>query len=274
MNTIDYGAITARQQATWATGDLHELARQMLPVSESLVAACDPRAGQRVLDVACGSGNAALVAARRYCDVSGLDFVPSLLDRARQRPAAEGTPIDFQVGDAQALPYPDAHFDVVLSVFGVMFAPDQERAANELLRVCRPGGRIGLCCWIPEGFGGGFCRIVAQYVPPPPGLKPPPRWGTETGLRELLGSGTSSITAQKWVTSQYYRSINHAMEVYSTYVGPVSRALEMLDEDNRASLRRDIRAFLETCNRATDGTAEIEGEYLQIVATRASRRAQ
>ena len=269
MNTIDYGAITARQQATWATGDLHELARQMLPVSESLVAACDPRAGQRVLDVACGSGNAALVAARRYCDVSGLDFVPSLLDRARQRAAAEGTPIDFQVGDAQALPYPDAHFDVVLSVFGVMFAPDQERAANELLRVCRPGGRIGLCCWIPEGFGGGFCRIVAQYVPPPPGLKPPVRWGTETGLSELLGSGTSSITAQKWVTSQYYRSIDHAMEVYSTYVGPVSRALEMLDEDDQTSLRRTIRGFFETYNRALDSTAVIEGEYLQIVATRA-----
>jgi ubiquinone/menaquinone biosynthesis C-methylase UbiE len=150
MNTIDYVGITARQQATLATGDFHELARQILPVSESLVAACDPRSGQRVLDVACGSGNAALVAARRYCDVSGVDFVPALLDRARQRAAAEGTPIDFQVGDAQALPYPDAHFDVVLSVFGVMFAPDQERAANELLRVCRPGGRIGLCCWIPE----------------------------------------------------------------------------------------------------------------------------
>jgi ubiquinone/menaquinone biosynthesis C-methylase UbiE len=150
MTSIDYGAITARQQAVWATGDFHELARQILPVSESLVAACDPRAGERVLDVACGSGNAALVAARRYCDVSGVDFVPALLDRARQRAAAEGTPVDFQVGDAQALPYPDAHFDVVLSVFGVMFAPDQERAANELLRVCRPAGRIGLCCWIPE----------------------------------------------------------------------------------------------------------------------------
>jgi SAM-dependent methyltransferase len=269
MTTIDYGAITARQQAVWATGDFHELARQILPVSESLVAACDPRAGQRVLDVACGSGNAALVAARRYCDVSGVDFVPALLDRARQRAAAEGTPIGFQVGDAQALPYPDAHFDVVLSVFGVMFAPDQERAANELLRVCRPAGRIGLCCWIPEGFGGGFFRVVAQYVPPPPGLNPPVRWGTQTGLRELLGSGTSSIAAEKRVTSQYYRSIDHAMEVYSTYLGPVSRALEMLDEDNRVGLRRDIRAFLETCNRATDGTAAIEGEYLQIVATRA-----
>ena len=269
MNTIDYSAITTRQQDTWATGDFHELARQILPVSESLVAACDLRSGRRVLDVACGSGNAALVAARRYCDVSGVDFVPALLDRARQRAAAEGTPINFQVGDAQALPYPDAHFDLVLSVFGVMFAPDQERAANELLRVCRPGGKIGLCCWIPEGFGGGFFRIVAQYVPPPPGLKPPVRWGTETGLRELLGSGTSSITPQKWVTSQYYRSINHAIDVYSTNLGPLSRALEMLDEDNRASLRRDIRAFLETCNRALDGTAVIDGEYLQIVATRA-----
>lgn len=269
MNTIDFGAITARQQATWATGDFNELARQIMPVSESLVAACDPRSGQRVLDVACGSGNAALVAARRYCNVSAVDFVPALLNRGRQRAAAEGTPIDFQEGDAQALPYPNAHFHVVLSVFGVMFAPDQDRAASELLRVCRPGGKIGLCCWTPNGFGGEFFRIVAQYVPPPPGLKPPARWGTETGLRELLGSGTSSIVAERRATNQYFQSIHHAMEVYSTYLGPFSRALQMLDEDNQTSLRRTIRGFLETYNRALDSTAVIEGQYLEIVATRA-----
>jgi ubiquinone/menaquinone biosynthesis C-methylase UbiE len=269
MNPIDYRAITARQQATWATGDFNELARQIIPVSEALVRACDPRAGQRVLDVACGSGNAALIAARRYCDVSGIDYVPSLIERAALRAAAEGTPIDFRVGDAQALAYPDAHFDVVLSVFGVMFAPDQERAAAELLRVCRPGGRIGLCCWVPEGFGGELFKIVGRYVPPPAGLKPPVRWGTEAGLTELLGAGTSSIAVEKRVTHQYYRSMDHAIEVFGTYLGPLSRALQMLDAPNQASLRRDVVSFLEKYNRATDGTAVLEGEYLEIIATRA-----
>jgi ubiquinone/menaquinone biosynthesis C-methylase UbiE len=269
MNSIDYRAITERQQATWATGDFNELARQIMPVSESIVRACDPRAGQRVLDVACGSGNAALVAARRYCEVSGIDFVPSLIERAEQRAAAEGTPIDFQVGDAQALAYPAAHFDVVLSVFGVMFAPDQERAASELLRVCRDGGKIGLCCWTPEGFGGELFRIVSRYVPPPAGLKPAVRWGTEAGVAELLGAGAASIAVEKRTTYQYYRSMDHAIEVFGTYLGPLSRALQMLDAPNQASLRRDIVAFLGGCNRATDGTAVLEGEYLEIVATRA-----
>lgn len=270
MNQIDYGAITVRQQATWATGDFNEVARQIMPVSEALVRACDPRAGQRVLDVACGSGNAALIAARRYCEVSGVDFVPTLIERALLRAAAEGTPVEFRVGDAQALDYPDGHFDLVLSVFGVMFAPNQERAGSELLRVCRPGGKIGLCCWIPEGFGGEFFKIVARYVPPPEGLKPPLRWGTEDGVTELLGAGTASIGIEKRVTQQYYRSIDHAMEVYCTYLGPLNRGLQMLDAANRASLRRDLASFLERCNRATDGTAVLEGEYLEIIARRRS----
>jgi ubiquinone/menaquinone biosynthesis C-methylase UbiE len=270
MNPIDYRAITARQQATWATGDFNEIARQIIPVSEALVRACDPRAGQRVLDVACGSGNAALIAARRYCEVSGIDYVPSLIERAAQRAAAEGTPIDFRVGDAQALDFPDGHFDLVLSVFGVMFAPDQERAAGELLRVCRPGGKIGLCCWIPEGFGGEFFRIVARYVPPPEGLKTPFRWGTEAGVTELLGAGSASIAVEKRVTHQYYRSIDHAFEVCRAYLGPISRALQMLDAANQASLRRDLMSFFETYNRATDGTVVMEGEYLEIVARRRS----
>src|SRR5688572_26092468 len=141
---IDYAAVTQRLQATWATGDFHEIARQIVPVSEALVQRVDPRPGQRVLDVACGSGNAALVAARRYCEVTGIDYVPALVERAMARAAAEGVRADFRVVDAQALPFPDASFDVVLSVFGVMFAPDQEKAAKELLRVCRRGGTIGL----------------------------------------------------------------------------------------------------------------------------------
>jgi hypothetical protein len=149
-----------------------------------------------------------------------------------------------------------------------MFAPDQERAAGELLRVCRPGGKIGLCCWIPEGFGGEFFRTVAQYVPPPAGLKPALRWGTEDGVTELLGAGTASIAVERRVTPQYFRSVDHAMEVYGTYLGPLNSALQMLDAANQVSLRRDMVSFFERGNRATDGTAVLEGEYLEIVARR------
>lgn len=266
---VDYQAITARQQAVWATGDFNELARQILPVSESLVRACDPRPGSRVLDVACGSGNAALVAARRYCEVTGVDFVPALIERAKVRAAAEGTPIEFHVGDAQALKFPDGHFDTVLSVFGVMFAPNQEQAGRELLRVCRPGGKIGLCAWTPEGFGGEFFRIVARYVPPPEGLKPPVRWGTEAGIKELLGAGAKAIAIEPRLAYQYFRSIDHALEVYGTHLGPVRRAMEILDADKQAELRRDLASFLGERNNASDGTVARAGEYLEIVVTRA-----
>ncbi len=268
MDTIDYKAITARQQASWAAGDFNELARQILPASESLVRACDPRAGSRVLDVACGSGNAALVAARRYCDVTGIDFVPALVERAMVRAAAEGTPIDFRVGDAQELPFPDGHFDTVLSVFGVMFAPDQERAARELLRVCRTGGKIGLCCWTPDGSGGQFFRIVSRYVPPPDGLKPPLRWGTEAGIKELLGEGAASIAIEPRLAYQYYLSVDHALEVFGTHLGPVSRAMQVLDASNQASLRRDLVSFLTAANSASDGTLVLAGEYIEIVVSR------
>ena len=269
MSELDLKAITERQQAAWATGDFNELARQLLPVSESLVRAVDPRPGSRVLDVACGTGNAALVAARRYCEVTGIDFVPSFVERAMVRAAAEGTPIDFRVGDAQALPFPDGGFDAVLSVFGVMFAPDQERAAGELLRVCRSKGRIGLSCWTPEGFGGEFFRVVSRYVPPPEGLKPPARWGTKAGVSELLGAGASSLATETRLAHQHYRSIEHAIEVFSTHLGPVTRAMQTLDAANQAGLRRDLTAFLAAHNRASDGTLELAGEYLEIVVARA-----
>lgn len=172
---MDYDGITRRQQATWAAGDFHELGRQTMDMSEALVRAADPHAGQRVLDVACGTGIAALIAARRYCEVTGIDYVPALIERAKIRAKAEGMDVDFRVEDAQVLPFPDTTFDVVLSSIGVMFAPDQEKAAGELLRVCRPGGTIGLASWMPDGFGGDFFAAHVRHVPPPPGIKPPVR---------------------------------------------------------------------------------------------------
>ena len=266
---IDYQAMTQRQQATWATGDFNEIGHQVVPVSEALCKSVDPRPSQRVLDVACGSGNAALIFARRYCDVTGIDFVPALIDRAQARAVAEGMHIDFRVGDAQALPFSDATFAVVISVFGVVFAPDQERVASELLRVCRPGGKIGLSCLMPAGTGENALSILAKYLPPSPqASKPSTRWGTEAGLADLLGHGASAMRIERRLYTAYYRSITHAIEVWGRHFGPVARALANLDTAAQETLRRDLATMWERRNRATDGTLEYETEYLEAVITR------
>lgn len=266
--SVDYRAVTARQQETWATGDFHEIARQNVVMAEALCEEVDPRGGDRVLDIACGSGTAALVAARRYCEVTGIDYVPELIDRAERRAAADGFDVDFRVADAQDLPFPDASFDVVLSVYGVQFAPDQGRAASEMLRVCRRGGRIGLATPIPEGWSGDFFATHARYAPPPPGLDPPLRWGTDDGLDELLGAGTSSIEGEERTALQYYRSVDHAVDVFLSYFGPSIRASGGSDEEAHERLRSDLHAVFSRYNRATDGTAVVENRYLLTVATR------
>jgi SAM-dependent methyltransferase len=264
----DFATITGKQQATWALGDFHVIAKQVMAASEALVRAAGPRPGQRVLDVACGSGNAALIAERNYCQVTGIDYVPALIERAKQRAVAEAAAIDFRVADAQALPFPDASFDVVLSVFGVMFAPDQERAAAELLRVTRPGGRIALACWMPEGFGGELFRAHAQFVPPPPGLKPAVRWGTEAGLKELLGTGTREIRSQRRTVIQHYRSIDHLVAEMRRFFGPTNRAFDVVGPTREAEVATALGTVFSQYNRAKDGTAELHCEYLETVATR------
>jgi SAM-dependent methyltransferase len=267
--TGQHEAITARQQAVWATGDFHEVGRQTMPLSETLVSAVDPRAGQRVLDVACGSGNAALVAARRNCKVSGIDYVSALIERARRRAEADGLDIDFRVGDAQALPYPDAHFDVVLSTIGVMFAPDQERAASELLRVCRPGGTIGLVAWTPDHFGGDFFAAHGRHAPPPPGLAPPVLWGTDARLDELLGRGTVSIRSERRRADILFaHSVEHAVDIYATYFGPTITAGASMPAAEQQALRDDIAEVVRRYNRATGGTVVLEAEYLLTIAQR------
>ncbi|SDJ51195.1 class I SAM-dependent methyltransferase [Natronorubrum texcoconense] len=267
-DSADYDSITKGQRETWASGDFNEISRQNVVMAETLCEAVDPHPGERVLDVACGSGTAALVAERRYCDVTGLDYVPELIERAKTRARANGQEIDFRVGDAQDLPFPDDSFDVILSVYGVQFAPDQERAARELLRVCKPGGRIGLAGPIPDGWSGDWFATHARYVPPPPGVQSPLRWGTDEGLDELLGADTRTIDSNRRTALQYYRSIDHAVDVFSTYFGPTIRALETLDADERERLRNDLGDVFERYNRATDGTAIVENQYLQTVATR------
>ncbi|HSK90885.1 MAG TPA: class I SAM-dependent methyltransferase [Euzebyales bacterium] len=265
----DYGAITDTQQATWASGDFHEIARQNVVMAEALCQAVDPHAGEQVLDVACGSGTAALVAARRYCAVTGIDYVPALVERARMRAQADLLEVDLRVADAQDLPFADGSFDAVLSVYGVQFAPDQQRAADELLRVCRPGGRIGLASPVPDGWSGDFFAAHARYAPPPPGVPSPQRWGTTGGLADLLGDQARSITNEHRTALQYYRSIEHAVEVFSTYFGPTIRALEAIGPEREADLRRDLAEVFTRYNRTADGTAVVENTYLLSVAVRA-----
>ena len=265
----DLAVVKNRQQQMWTAGDFSKVATPITIVGELLCETVDLSAGTRVLDVACGSGNTAIAAARRFCQVTGIDYVPSLLARARERAAAEGLAIDFLEGDAENLPFPDASFDVVLSTFGVMFAPDQGQAARELLRVCTPGGRIGLSNWTPDGRVGDMFRITSTYVPPPPGLAPPVRWGTEQGMRELLGQGISNLSIEPRTVVMRYESADHWLTFFRTYFGPVITAFAALDEAGQQAFASEMRALLEQHNHATDGTLKVACAYINAVATRA-----
>jgi ubiquinone/menaquinone biosynthesis C-methylase UbiE len=269
ITTPDFTAIKGRQRVTWGSGDYHRVAAIIVPISERLCDTVDLRAGQSVLDVATGSGNTAIAAARRMCHVTGVDYVGSLLNQARTRAAAENLDVRFEEGDAEALPAADGAFDVVLSTVGVMFAPNQEQAASELLRVCRPGGRIGLASWTPEGWIGEMLKIVGRHVPPPAGLRPPSRWGTEEGVRDLLGDGVSSLhmTREKFVWR--FTSPEQYLHLFRTYYGPTYKAFETLDEAGQQALTDDLIAALLRHARVTDGTLQVPAEYLEVVAVRA-----
>lgn len=268
MPAVDYGTITKAQQATWSAGDFHVVARGIVGVSDRLCDAALLHAGERVLDVACGSGNAALNAARRYCDVSGIDYVPALVERASKRAEAELLDIDFRIGDAQALPFADASFDAVLSVFGIMFAPDQEKTARELLRVTRPGGRIALANWMPEAFGLDFFGAHARYNPPPQGVASPLRWGTDEGLRNLFGDAVSAISSKRQTHYSHMRSIDHAVEVFATYFGPTVRAIECVGPNSEATLRDDLATVFSKYDVSKDASAIVEMTYYETVAIR------
>ncbi len=261
-------AIKARQQQTWATGDFAVVGSLILIVSEHLCEAVDLRAGWDVLDVATGSGNTALSAARRFCEVTGVDFVPALLERGRERAAAERLPVTFLDGDAEALPFPDATFDAVLSTFGVMFAPDQARAAAELLRVCRPGGKIGLANWTPDSLVGQHLPTLGRHVPSPPGLQPPTRWGTEAGLRDLFGDQISALQVERRTLLQRFRSPQHWLEIFRTYFGPVAVAFKAVGPQGEDALVRDLLALNERFNRSGDATLVLANDYLEVVAIR------
>jgi len=267
--TVDFSAIKARQHAAWSSGDYAVIGTTLQIVGETLCEAIDLRSNQRVLDVAAGNGNATLAAARRFADVVSTDYVGSLLERARERARAERLPVTFQEADAEALPFADASFDVVLSTFGVMFTPRQEQAASELVRVCRPGGKIGLANWTPEGFIGELFKTIGKYVPPAPGVKSPALWGSEAHLASLFGS-RAAISAERKTYAFRYKSPAHWVETFRSYYGPLLKAFAAVDPPAREALVADLYALIDRFNTAEDGTLLIPGEYLQAVITKRS----
>ncbi len=262
---VDLAALKARQRAAWSSGDYSVVGTTLQIVGEELCEALDLRAGDRVLDVAAGNGNASLAAAHRGCEVVASDYVPALLDRARERAAAERLDIEFREADAEALPFADASFDAVVSTFGVMFTPDQERAAAELVRVCRPGGRIGLANWTPDGFIGQVFRTLGRHVPPPAGVKSPALWGTRARIDELFGAKATSIRASLRQFVFRYRSPEHWVHVFGTWYGPMLKAFASLEPAAQAALHRDLLALVDRFNRSGDATMVAPSEYLEIV---------
>jgi SAM-dependent methyltransferase len=269
VSQVDLGAITQVQKQVWSKGDVAHVAPVVQLVADLLVDALDVMPGERVLDVACGSGNGAIAAARCFADVTGIDFVPSLLDRGRVRAAAEFLEVEFVEGDAQELPFEDGSFDVTLSTFGAMFAPDQERTADELLRVTRPGGRIGMANWLPEGFVADIFRGTAKHVAMPPVPFPPTAWGTEARLRELFGDRVSKLRVEQRSCTQRFRSPEHWVEYFRRYFGPTIAAFEQLGEDEADVFEAELVEIARAYNRAGERAAAIMADYLEVVAVRA-----
>ncbi|HMN83039.1 MAG TPA: methyltransferase domain-containing protein [Burkholderiaceae bacterium] len=273
MNTAaqaapDLTAIKARQQTVWASGDYSNVGTRLVIISEQLCEAVDLRAGERVLDIATGNGITALAAARRYADVTGIDYVPSLIERAQARATADRLPVAFQVADAEALPFADGSFDVVLSTVGIMFAPDQSRAAGQLLRVCRSGGRIGLASWTPEGFLGRLFKLIAAYAPPPAGLQSPMRWGSEDALRELLGDGVRTLDVTRRLYNFRHHDAAHWIAEFRATYGPVHKLFAGLDGDRQSALERELTTLLNGHDIGGGKGLVVPAEYLEVVAQR------
>ena len=264
----DFAAIKQRQQATWASGDFAVIGTTLQIVGELLAEVADIRAGERVLDVAAGNGNATLAAARRFAQVTSTDYVPTLLDKGRERALAEGLTVTFQVADVEDLPFEDGSFDAVLSTFGAMFTPDHRRPAGEMLRVLRSGGRIGLANWTPDGFIGRLFKVIGAYVPPPAGLQSPALWGTESHIVELFGPQAAQIRCERRYFNFRYRSAAHWVQVFRDFYGPTHKAFAALDEAGKQAMERDIIALLEQMNIAGPASLVVPSEYLEIVITK------
>ena len=267
-NPPDYSAIKTKQQATWGSGDYSRIGVTLQITGEALCEAMDLYAGQSVLDVAGGNGNASLAAARRFCKVVSTDYVPSLLEQSSRRAAAEGLAIDYREADAENLPFADATFDNVVSTFGVMFTPNQGQSAAELLRVCKPGGKIGLANWTPDGFIGQLFKVIGRYLPPPAGVNSPAAWGTQAFLDTHFGAHASDVRATLRQFIFRYNSPQHWLDVFSRYYGPMLKAFEAVDDTARASLQDDINALINEHNRASNGAMIVPSDYLEVVVVR------
>ena len=261
----DLAALKLKQQAAWSAGDYAVIGTTLQIVGETLCEALDLRAGARVLDVAAGNGNATLAAARRWCDVVSTDYVGALLERGKARAGAEGLAVQFQEADAEDLPFADGSFDVVLSTFGVMFTPNQQRAASELARVCKPGGQIGLANWTPSGFIGELFKLIGRYLPPPAGVKPPSLWGTEERLHELFGEHVAALETERKNFVFRYRTPQHWLDTFRTYYGPVQKAFFAVGAAQEQALTADLIRLVQQFNRASDGAMVVPGEYLEVV---------
>ena len=261
----DFAAVKLKQQAAWSAGDYAVVGTTLQIVGETLCEALDLRAGERVLDVAAGNGNATLAAARRWCDVVSTDYVGALLARGQARASAEGLAVQFQEADAENLPFSDGSFDVVLSTFGVMFTPNQERAASEMARVCKSGGKIGLANWTPSSFIGELFKLMGRYIPPPAGVKSPSLWGTEERLRELFGDRIATLEAVRKNFVFRYRTPQHWLDTFRTYYGPVQKAFIAVGVAREEALAADLIQLVQQFNRADDGAMVLPSEYLEIV---------
>jgi len=269
IQTPDYTAIKSKQNAAWASGDYARIGTTLQIVGESLAEAMDLRPGSTVLDVAAGNGNATLAFARRWCRVTSSDYVDALLSRGRARAEAEGQDVSFRIADAEQLPFPDAGFDAVVSTFGVMFAPNQGKAASELLRACRPGGMIGMANWTPEGFIGQVFKCLGKHIAPPAGVNSPALWGAKPWIEQQFGPNARRIAIEGKAFVFRYRSPEHFLEVFRTYYGPVHKAFLALDPAGQAMLAKDLYATIASFNTATDGTMRVPSAYAEIVITKA-----
>jgi ubiquinone/menaquinone biosynthesis C-methylase UbiE len=266
--TSELTALKIRQQAAWSSGNYAVVGTTLQIVGEQLCEALNLKPGSKVLDVAAGNGMASLAAARRWGNVTSTDYVPALLENGRARAEAEGHSIEFMEADAEALPFDDGDFDTVISTFGVMFTPNQDRAAGELLRVCKHNGQIGLANWTPEGFIGQVFKTLGKYLPPPPKAKSPALWGTRARLAEMFGAAASDIKTETRQFNFRYRSPKHFLDVFETYYGPINRAFAALDMQRQTELRNDLHALIVRMNRGNDGTMLVPSEYLEVVITK------
>jgi SAM-dependent methyltransferase len=266
--SVDFGAVTAKQQKVWGLGDYGKVGSLLSWIGESLVRQLDVHARERVLDVAAGNGNASLPAARRFADVLATDYVPSLLEEAKRRAEADGVVLRTQAADAQALPFRDGEFDVVMSTIGAMFAPDQEAVARELTRVCRSGGRIGLASWTPDSLVGDMFRAVAKHVPPPAGVQPAVLWGSEARVADLIGPRCKDLRMTRQTCPWRFPTPQACVEYFRTWYGPTVAAFTAVGDAGRGALEADLRGVFEKHNTATDGTMAVEVAYLEVVGVR------